>query len=96
MQVYQNLYQKTLLALLGVTKAISSTERSIPGKWHNVIDSVRVSSQTAHIKLIEADPETAKEFYNWEKDFKRKIGKEKLYTQDDIREAKKRINRVEF
>jgi hypothetical protein len=95
-ELQDRITRKTILLLLGVTKAVASTQRTIPGKWHNVFDSVRVSSQTAHLKLIEVDREAAAEFYDMEEEFRRKIGKGKLYEESDIDDARQRIERVDF
>jgi len=94
--IRKKITHKVVLALLGVTKAVASTQRSIPGKWHNLIDSIRVSSQTAHLKLIEVDEEAARDFYNMEEEFKRRIGKGKLYCDDDLETARARVESVEF
>ena len=82
------------LFLLGVTKAISSTQITLPGRWHDMFSSVRISSQTIHLKLIEADREAAMEFYDLEEGFKRKIGKGKLYTKKDLDLAQKRVDKA--
>ena len=96
MEIQDSIFRKTVLVLLGVTKAVASTQRSIPGKWHNIVDSVKVSSQTVHLKLIEFDEEAAKDFYDMEEEFRRRIGKEKLYCDEDLEMARERIERVEF
>lgn len=82
--------------MLAITKVVSSTDRSIPGKWHNVVDSVKVSSQVVHAQLSILDEEVTEEYQELEKDVSRRIGKGKLYTKEDLHMAKERINRVEF
>lgn len=96
MQIHQEIYRRALLALLGITKIVSSTDRTIPGKWHNVIDSVKVSSQVLHTHLEVLDEEVAEEYQEMEENLNRKIGKGKLYTEEDLENARQRINRVEF
>ena len=96
MQIHQEIYRRTLLALLGITKILSSADRTIPGKWHNVFDSVKVSSQVLHTQLSYVDEEVAEEFHEMERDLNRRMGKGKLYSREDIEEARERINRVEF
>ena len=81
---------------MGVTKAIASTERSVPGRWHELFDTIRVSSQTAHLKLIEIDEDVASEFYDMEEEFKRRIGRGQLYRKKDIEMAQERIDKINF
>jgi len=94
--IQDRIAHKTVLVFLGLTKAVASTQRSIPGKWHNIVDSVKVSSEAAHLKLIEFDEEAAKDFYNMQEEFRRRIGKEKLYCDEDLEMARERIERVDF
>jgi hypothetical protein len=96
MQIHQEIYRRALLALLGITKIVSSTERTIPGKWHNVIDSVKVSSQVLHTQLSVVDEEVAEEYQEMETEINRKLGREKLYNKKDLEEAEKMIESVEF
>ncbi|QGA80542.1 hypothetical protein [Candidatus Nanohalobium constans] len=88
--------RKSILLLLGVTKAVASTNKTVPGRWTEFINSIRVTSQTAHLKLIQIDEKAALEFYDMEKDFKRRIGRGKLYTKSDIEDARHRIEKVDF
>jgi hypothetical protein len=96
MRIYKKIYRRTLLALLGITKLISSTEKTIPGKWHNLIDSVKVSSQILHAQLEVLDEEVAEEYQELEEDLNRKIGKGKLYSEEDLDMARQRIDHVDF
>jgi len=95
-KTHEKIVRKIVLVLLGVTKAVGSTQKTIPGKWHNLIDSIKVSSQTAHLKLIEVDEEAAADFYDMEEEFKRKIGRGKLYCKEDLDLAQKRVEKVDF
>jgi uncharacterized protein YqgV (UPF0045/DUF77 family) len=96
MRIYRKVYRKTLLALLGITKLVSSTETTIPGKWHNLFDSVKVSSQAVHAQLSILDEEVTEEYQELEQGISRKIGRGKLYTEKDLYNAQKRIENVNF
>ncbi|MFB6099672.1 MAG: hypothetical protein ABEK16_00215 [Candidatus Nanohalobium sp.] len=96
MRIYRKVRRKALLAMLALTKIVSSTERSIPGKWHNVVDSVKVSSQAIHAQLSILDDEVTEEYYELEKNLSRRVGKGKLYSKEDLDMARKRIEQVEF
>ena len=92
----EKLYRKTLIGLLGLTKAISCTEKNIPGRWHEVMDSVRASSTVLHVQLSVIDAEVTREYLELEDNFSKKIGNRKLYTDEDLENARKRIEQVEF
>lgn len=96
MQIYRKFRQKTLILLLVLTKIVSSTDRSIPGKWHNLVDSVKMSSRALHAQLSVVDKEVTEEYKELEKDISQRIGKGKLYSREDIDMARERIDRVEF
>jgi hypothetical protein len=76
--IFEKLKCRLVLLVLGVTKLIGSSRRSVPGKWQNLADSICVSCQSVHIKLIEADEEAAKDFCSLEESVKRRVGKEKF------------------
>jgi hypothetical protein len=96
MQIHRKIYRKTIFAMLGATKVISSTDKTLPGKWHSVIDSLRASSQAIHAQLTVLDEDLAGEYYELEDEIGKRIGKRKLYSKDDIDLAKSRIESVEF
>ena len=91
-----NLKRRICLVLLGVTKLVGSTQKTVPGKWNNLVDSIKVSSQTLHLKLIEVDGKAANEFYDMEKRFKRRLGIGKFYDKRDLKIAKKRAEKLEI
>ena len=86
--------RRIFLCLLGITKAISSAQVTLPGKWNDILNSVRISSHTAHLKLVEVDKDAAIEFYDLEEGFKRKIGRGKLYNKKDLDLAQKRVDKA--
>lgn len=88
--------KKILLASLGVTRAISSIDYNIPSKWLSVIDSVTVSSETAHARLSMLDEEVQKEYLEKEEMIERRLGKRKYYDDHEIDEIREEINKKEL
>lgn len=88
--------RKLLLASLGVTRAISSIDYNIPSKWLSIIDSVTVSSETAHAKLSMLDEEIQKEYLEKEEMIERRLGKRKYYDDREIDEIREKINEKEL
>lgn len=81
---------------MGLTKVLSSTDYTLPGKWQNLSEPLKVSSKTLHAQLSVLDNEVTEEYYRLEKDLSRKVGRGKLYTEEDLDTARKRIEQVEF
>lgn len=88
--------KKILLASLGVTRAISSIDYNIPSKWLSIIDSVTVSSETAHARLSMLDEEVQKEYLEKEEMVERRLGKRKYYDDHEIEEIREEINKKEL
>lgn len=88
--------KKILLASLGVTRAISSIDYNIPSKWLSVLNSVTVSSETAHARLSMLDEEVQKEYLEKEEMVERRLGKRKYYDDHEIEEIREEINNKEL
>ena len=85
-----------MLASLGVTRAISSIDHNIPSKWLSIINSVTVSSETAHARLSMLDEEVQKEYLEKEEMIERRLGKRKYYDDREIDEIREKINEKEL
>ncbi|QKQ98180.1 hypothetical protein GKQ38_01435 [Candidatus Nanohaloarchaea archaeon] len=92
----QELRKKILMASLGVTRALSSIDYNIPSKWLSVIDSLTVSSETAHAKLSMLDEDVQKEYLEKEEMIERRLGKRKFYDDEDIDEIREEIKNKEL
>ncbi|WEL23532.1 hypothetical protein [Candidatus Nanohalovita haloferacivicina] len=88
--------KKLLLASLGVTRALSSIDYNIPSKWLSVIDSVTVSSETAHARLSMLDEEVQREYIEKEEMIERRLGKRKFYDDEEIDEIREQIKNTEL
>jgi len=88
--------KKILLASLGVTRAISSIDYNIPSKWLSILNSVTVSSETAHARLSMLDEEVQKEYLEKEEMVERRLGKRKYYDDHEIEEIREEINKKEL
>jgi hypothetical protein len=67
------MYVGVLFALLGVTKAVGSVEFTLPGKYHNLLDSIRASSNAAHARIAAADQDIAKKYDMIEANLKQEV-----------------------
>lgn len=92
----KNKAQKTLLfTLLAVTRFLHRADFNVPLRWYSLIDSLRVSSGILHQRIGFVDEEVSEEFQRMEKQFDRRIGKEKFYDEEEIDELREKIKQVQ-
>lgn len=89
--------QKPLLfLLLAVTRAFNRLDIPLPLRWYSLIDSIQVSSGILHDRIGMIDEEVEQEFRRVEKQFDRRIGNEKFYSEDEIQELRSKINEIQI
>lgn len=94
--IHEKVRRNILLASLGATRALSSVDYNIPSKWLSVIDSVTVSSETAHATLSMLDEDVQREYMEKEEMIERRLGKRSFYDDKDLDEIRKKINKAEI
>lgn len=87
-------YKHALLAMLGVTRVVSRADFAIPSKWLAVFENIRISSDIVHAKLYEIDEEVGEEFFQKEELVEKKLGNEKFYSTDEVKELKENRNNI--
>lgn len=92
--VKKKLKKKILMTSLGVTKLFSRTDPNLPVKWYSLYDSLRVSSEVAHARLAMMDEEVQQEYLERERQIERRLGKRKLYSEDEIKELQQKIDSI--
>ncbi|MFB6190541.1 MAG: hypothetical protein ABEJ91_03125 [Candidatus Nanohaloarchaea archaeon] len=92
----EKFYRNALFVLLAVTRALHRADFHLPVKWYSMLDSLRVSSGVLHERIGMIDEEVEEEFREAEKQFDRRIGKEKFYSEDEIKELQGKINEIKL
>lgn len=92
--VKRTLKKKLLMTSLGVTKLFSRTDPNLPVKWYSLYDSLRVSSEVVHARLAVMDEEVQQEYREREKQIERRLGRTKLYDDEEIQELQQKIDSI--
>ncbi|MFB6191227.1 MAG: hypothetical protein ABEJ07_04785 [Candidatus Nanohaloarchaea archaeon] len=96
MRARKKFYRNTLFVLLAVTRALHRADFNLPVKWYSMLDSLRVSSGVLHERIGMVDPEVEEEFREVEKQFDRRIGKKKFYSEEELQELQGKINEIKL
>ena len=89
-------YRYSLLALLGVTEAVSRADYQVPSKWYSIIDSFRATSSVVHDLLSTVDEDVEKEYREKEEMLEKRLGKRKFYDEKEVEELKENFQRIEI
>lgn len=87
-------YKYTLFTVLALTRAFSRADYHIPVKWFSVIDSLQVSSGILHERISKLDPEVERKFREKERMIDRRLGNEKFYSPEEIKEVREKLEDV--
>lgn len=87
-------YKYSLFAVLAATRAFSRADYHLPTKWYSIIDSLQVSSGVLHERISSIDDEVEREFREKERMIDRRLGKEKFYSPDEIKEVREKIEDI--
>lgn len=94
MKSREKFYKNVLFMLLAVTRALQRADFNLPVKWYAMLDSLRVSSGVLHERVCMIDEEVEEEFREVEKQFDRRIGKEKFYSEEEIEKLQGRLKEI--
>lgn len=94
MRAKKKFYRNVLFLLLAATRALHRADYHLPVKWYSMLDSLRVSSGVLHERISMVDPEVEEDFREVEKQFDRRIGKEKFYSEEEIQKLQGKINEI--
>jgi len=92
----KQVYQKVLLALLGVTGVFCRFNIKLPTKWYSLIDTLQVSTSVLHTRLSVLDREVQREYQELETNFERQLGITSFYCPNEIEEIKDEIEELNF
>ncbi len=87
-------YRHTLFMLLAVTRFLSRADFNIPTKWYSILDSMRVSTGVLHDRIGMIDEEVQRDFIEVEKQIDRRLGNEKFYSDEEVKELQKKIDEI--
>lgn len=87
-------YKYTLFMVLALTRAFSRADYHVPVKWFSLIDSLQVSSGILHERISTLDPEVEERFREKERMIDRRLGKEKFYSPDEIKEVREKLEDI--
>jgi len=89
-------YRYSLLAMLGVTRAVSRADYHLPSKWHSFFDSFKASSRILHNYLSRLDPDVEEEFHEKEKMLEMRFGKEKFYNEEEVEKLRNNYREIDI
>lgn len=92
--VREQFYRHTLFFLLGFTRALAGADFNVPSKWYSVFENLRVSSNVIHDRIAAVDEDVEQEFRQVENQIERRMGKQKFYSEEEIKELQERIKEI--
>lgn len=95
MRAKQRAYRSALFLMLVATRAFNRADLNLPTKWFSLIESLRASSGILHNRIGMIDEEVEEEFHEVEKQFDRRLGKEKFYSEEEVEELREKINEIQ-
>ncbi|MFB6245849.1 MAG: hypothetical protein ABEJ03_05900 [Candidatus Nanohaloarchaea archaeon] len=88
-------YRYCLLTLLGATEAVSRADYNLPSKWQSIFEGFRASSGMAHGILSTVDEEVEEEYREKQEMLEKRLGKQKFYDSERLRELKRNYPEME-
>ena len=87
-------YKYTLFMVLALTRAFSRADYHIPTRWYSIIDSLQVSSGILHERISTLDEDVEKKFREKERMIDRRLGKEKFYSPNEIKQVREKLEDI--
>lgn len=87
-------YKYTLFMVLALTRAFSRADYHIPTRWYSIIDSLQVSSGILHERISNLDEDVEKQYREKEQMIDRRLGKEKFYSPDEIKQVREKLEDI--
>lgn len=87
-------YKYTLFMVLALTRAFSRADYHVPTRWYSIIDSLQVSSGILHERISTLDKDVEKKFREKERMIDRRLGKEKFYSPDEIKQVREKLEDI--
>lgn len=92
----KRIYQKALLAVLGVTRGLYKLDIDLPSRWKGLFDTLQASSGLAYTTLSSFDEEVDREIQAWETRFERSFGNRKYYSEKEVERLGEEFSKIEI
>ncbi|MFB6180803.1 MAG: hypothetical protein ABEJ93_02910 [Candidatus Nanohalobium sp.] len=90
------LFQKMLVVAAGVSKVVYDVDLNVPSRWGGLIDSLQTSSGLVYSTISGVNKDVDEEVQRWETRFRKSLGSESLYDEEDIVEVSERFSDFSF
>lgn len=99
-KIAKKTYKLGMLTLISSTDIFSrvgaNLDDKMPGKWCYITENMTAFSSIAHCKLSEAEEDFTCEYIEKEDILKKKLGRKKFYSEEELDELKKRRKGVQI